>query len=156
MLSVTINLAVVHGYGEHVTELSKPQLHLALKWFFIAQAPYKVAVCLYKISVVLFYKRIFVVKAFQTACWIVLGIVVSWGIAVIFATIFQCIPVAGAWDTSLNARCINTDAFWVGYAVSNVLTDVMVLSLPIPSILQLHLNIRERVLLLGVFLLGGL
>lgn len=147
---------MTRGYGMHKKDLSKEQLALALRWFFIAQTPYKVVVSLYKISILLFYKRIFIQKSFQIACWTVLALVVSWSLGVIFATIFQCVPIAGAWDPSVKARCIDTDAFWIGFAVTNVLTDVIVLSLPIPSIFQLHLKMRERILLLGCFLLGGL
>ncbi|OQN97528.1 hypothetical protein B0A48_16681 [Cryoendolithus antarcticus] len=155
LLSVTIQLAVEHGYGMHKVDLTKPELPAALRWFFIAQTPYKVVTCLNKISAILLYQRIFISRRFQIAAWICLGIVVSWSLGSIAATILQCIPIAGSWDKSVHAKCIDSNAFWMGYSISNILTDVMVLALPIPQVLKLHLDLRERILLCGVFLMAG-
>ncbi|KAK5118770.1 hypothetical protein LTR85_007976 [Meristemomyces frigidus] len=156
VLSVSMQSAVVHGYGEHKADLTPTQLHTALRWFFIEQTQYKMVICLNKVAVVLLYKRIFVTKTFQLVCWVVLGIVISWTVASIAATIFQCTPVPAAWDSKIpGSTCINTTSFWMAYAIINILTDVLVLALPIPEIFRLHLNLRQRVGLCGVFLLGG-
>lgn len=153
---MTIQLAVLHGYGKHTADLSVQEYGTALRWFFVAQTPYKVVVCLNKVSVVLLYKRIFVGTRFQVTCWVVMAVVVGWSIGAIFATIFQCVPVEGSWDKSIKAYCIDKGAFWIAYAVANILTDVMVLSLPIPVVLRLQLKLRDRLMVCGVFLLGGL
>ena len=113
-------------------------------------------ICLNKVSVVLLYKRIFVTKAFQTQCWIAISIVISWTIASLAATIFQCSPIEGAWNTTVHPTCINTSNFWMDYAVINILTDAVVLSLPIPEVLRLNLNVRQKITLCAVFLLGSL
>lgn len=85
-----------------------------------------------------------------------MGIIVASSIGSIFATIFQCVPVAAAWDHSIKAKCINSGEFWVAYAVMNIITDVMVLALPISMIQQLKLGRRDKTMLYGLFLLGGL
>lgn len=85
-----------------------------------------------------------------------MGTVISWTIASLAATIFQCVPVKGAWNSSVSATCIDTNSFWMAYAVINILTDAIVLSLPIPQVFKLHLNIRQKITLCGVFLLGSL
>lgn len=125
-------------------------------WFFVAQTPYKIVVCLNKASVVLLYMRIFITRSFQRICWGALSIIIGWSIGATFATIFQCVPVKKSWNKSLDGHCINSNVFWIAYAVMNVLTDVMVLSLPIPQIFKLHLKLRDKLMLCGVFLLGGL
>nr|OQO28851.1 hypothetical protein B0A51_03433 [Rachicladosporium sp. CCFEE 5018] len=81
--------------------------------------------------------------------------VVSWSLGSIAATILQCVPIVGSWDKSVHAKCIDSNAFWMSYSISNILTDVMVLALPMPQVLKLHLDLRERILLCGVFLMGG-
>lgn len=140
----------------HKADLTVVELNTALRWFFIAQTPYKVTVCLNKVATILLYQRIFVTKKFQIASYIVMGVVVSWSIGGVGATIFQCVPIAGAWDKSVKATCINSDIFWVAYAVMNILTDVMVLALPIAPIMQLQLSPRSKVMLCAIFLMGGL
>ncbi|KAL7797373.1 putative PTH11-typeG-protein-coupled receptor [Trichoderma ceciliae] len=155
ILSVAIQLAIEHGYGMHKADLTVVELDTALRWFFIAQTPYKVTVCLNKVATILFYLRIFVTKKFRIVAYTVMGIVVAWSIGAVGSTIFQCVPIAGAWDKSIDATCINSDIFWVAYAVMNILTDVMVLALPIQPIMALHLGTRSKVMLFAIFLMGG-
>jgi hypothetical protein len=154
VLSVVIQTAVIWGYGMHKADLTKEELAECLRWFFIAQTPYKVVVCLNKVSVILLYLRIFVSKGFRISAFVVLFIVVGYSIGGVAATIWQCVPIQGAWLKSIEAVCINSNIFWVAYAVLNILTDVMVLALPIVPILKLQLGWRDRGLLCGVFLLG--
>lgn len=156
MVSICMQLAIENGYGMHKADLETDQLRLALKLFFFAQTPYKISVCLNKVAAILFCLRIFISQNFRIAAFIVMGIIIAWSIGGVGATIWQCVPIAGAWNKSLGARCINSDRFWVAYAVMNVLTDIMVLVLPIPSVLQLQLKLREKLLLCGIFLMGGL
>ncbi|KAF4342089.1 integral membrane protein [Fusarium beomiforme] len=66
-----------------------------------------------------------------------------------------CVPIKGAWDKSVNATCIDSNKFWVAYAVLNVVTDIMVLGLPIMPIMRLQTSAREKLLLCCIFLLGG-
>lgn len=153
---MAIQLAVTHGYGMHKADLTPQQLHTCLRWFFIAQTPYKVTVCLNKISAVLFYRRIFIDKRFQHICWAAMALIVSWSVGAVAATISQCAPIEGSWNKSVKARCIDSDAFWVAYAVMNILTDALVLSLPLPQVFALHLKLRDRIMLCGVFMLGSL
>ncbi len=153
---MAIQTAVVNGYGMHKADLAEDEQETALRWFFIAQTPYKVTVCLNKVSVILLYLRIFVSKRFRLAAFAILFVVVGYGIGGIAATIWQCVPIQGAWIKSTPATCINSDVFWVAYAVLNIVTDVMVLVLPIGPIMKLQLRLRDRILLCGVFTLGGL
>ncbi|KAL2265629.1 hypothetical protein VTJ83DRAFT_6729 [Remersonia thermophila] len=155
VLSVAIQLAVSWGYGMHKADLTKAELETCLRWFFVAQTPYKVVVFLNKVSVVLLYMRIFVGTGFRIAAYSVLFVVFGYSVGGIAATIWQCVPIQGAWNKNVPARCINSNAFWVAYAVLNILTDVMVLALPVIPVMKLQLRWRERFLILGVFLLGA-
>lgn len=155
-LSVAIQLAVVHGYGQHQADLTKEQLRTCLKFFWIAQTPYKVVVCLNKTSVILLAKRIFITRNFQWLCIAALAIVISSGIATTFATIFQCVPFEKSWNKKLPGKCIDSSMFWMANAVLNITTDVMVLALPIREVFKLHLKLQEKLLLCGIFMLGGL
>ncbi|KAJ2902885.1 hypothetical protein MKZ38_010696 [Zalerion maritima] len=162
-LSVAIQLAISNGYGMHSSDLSAEEKQTALKLFFIAQTPYKVVVCLNKVATILLYLRIFFGRGFRIACFTVMGIVVCWSIGAIGVTIFQCWPIERSWtdDEDLDlpdgeeATCIDKGSFWIAYAVMNILTDVMVLSIPIRPILKLQLGLKDRVLLCCIFLLGS-
>ncbi|KAF2443340.1 hypothetical protein P171DRAFT_389472 [Karstenula rhodostoma CBS 690.94] len=154
-LSVAIQLAVVHGYGKHVRDLSTPELRTCLMFFWLAQTPYKVVVCLNKTSVMLLYMRIFIGKRFRHLCFAALTIVIGSGAATVFSTIFQCIPLERSWNKTVEGKCIDSAAFWVANAVINVSTDVIVLALPIHEVAKLQLKLRDKIMLHSVFLLGG-
>lgn len=156
VLSTAVQVAIGNGYGMHKADLTAIELETALRWFFIAQTPYKVTVCLNKVATILLYLRIFVTQRFQIAAYIVMGIIVAWSIGAVASTIFQCVPVAGAWNRKLDATCINTDIFWIAYAVMNILTDVMVLALPIAPIIALQLSTRNKLMICAIFMMGGL
>jgi hypothetical protein len=146
----------VHGYGKHARDLSKLELRTCLKFFWLAQTPYKIVVCLNKTSVILLYMRIFISHRFRRLCFGALAVVVGSGVATVFATIFQCIPLQRSWNKTVHGTCIDSSAFWIANAVINISTDLIVLALPVREVAKLQLRMREKIMLHGVFLLGGL
>lgn len=135
----------------------KPKTKSMDQWFYVGQVVYKVLLGLNKVSLLFLYLRIFVSRAFQITCYIVMTIVVSWSFSAIMATILQCIPVNAYWDRSIKtAKCTNTDAFWYAYAIINIITDVMILVLPLWEIRKLHLPMQQRAGLMAIFAIGGL
>ncbi|MCJ1469421.1 hypothetical protein MMC07_008054 [Pseudocyphellaria aurata] len=155
VLSITINLAVVHGYGKHKKDLTHTELLAALKWFYFAQIFYKLVLGFNKISLLSLYLRIFLGKFFKGLCYASLAIVIGWTVGSVFATIFQCVPISAFWDKSVVARCTDSDAFWYAYGILNILTDAIILGLPIHEVMKLQLPRREKLGLLLVFLLGA-
>lgn len=140
----------------HKADLTATELRTALKWFFVAQTPYKVTICLNKVATILLYLRIFITQKFHIVAYSVMGIIIAWSVGAVTSTIFQCVPVAGAWDKTVDATCINSDIFWVAYAVMDILTDLMVLALPLPPIMALQLSMRNKLMICAIFLMGGL
>ncbi|KAM0738705.1 hypothetical protein ACQRIT_006442 [Beauveria bassiana] len=155
IVSVTVQLAISHGYGMHKADLSKDDLHMALKFFFIAQAPCKITNCLNKVAMIMIYLRQFPSSRFRVGAFTTLGVVVLGSVGSICATIFQCVPVAGAWDESIEAKCIHFGHFWVANSVMNILTNVIMIALPIPMVQKLKLGKHDKAMLFGLFLLGG-
>ena len=119
---------------------------------------YCLCVSLIKISILLFYYRLFGVrKAFKYTCYLVLALVICWSIAIVFSNLFQCIPVKAAWIRPYpHSKCINNNASLLGTAVTNVLLDVVILILPMAPVWSLSLTIRQKVTLTAIFLLGAL
>lgn len=71
-------------------------------------------------------------------------------------SIFGCIPVKAAWNlTVLDKRCVNSDRFFIGNAVLNILGDLILLCMPMPIVWTLQLAQPKKVALTAVFLLGS-
>ncbi|KAL7770734.1 hypothetical protein CFE70_000673 [Pyrenophora teres f. teres 0-1] len=73
----------------------------------------------------------------------------------VFVTIFQCTPVRGAWDFTIQGRrCVNYVTYLYASSAVNVATDIVLCLLPLPHLWRLQLPLRERVVLC-VLLAGG-
>ena len=109
-----------------------------------------------KISILQLYRSIFPGRGFVITTGVVGAGVIAWGIAVILVSIFQCNPVRGAWDITVPAACIILPKFYLANAVPNIAMDVIILALPIPNVWTLQMSIRQKYVVSGLFLLGGL
>ncbi|KAJ8110056.1 hypothetical protein OPT61_g6996 [Boeremia exigua] len=69
-------------------------------------------------------------------------------------SIFQCTPVSKTWDKKVNGTCINMVAFRMSTAVFNLVTSVLVIAIPIPTLVKLKKHRPEVKQLLGLILLG--
>lgn len=108
-------------------------------------------------SVVMLYRRIFAGKHFRVVSLIVAIMIVLWTISFIFATIFECGRDLGLlWKSlaTLRTNCGKYKYIQLGHAESDVITDLIVLGLPLPSIWMLRLSATRRVALSLIFLLG--
>ena len=76
-------------------------------------------------------------------------------VANLLAAIFECEPVAAYWDHTIpGAKCVDTVAFYRWNGVANLLVDFMILTLTVPMVWQLYLNLKQKVIVSGLFLLG--
>ncbi|CAF9942908.1 MAG: hypothetical protein ALECFALPRED_010215 [Alectoria fallacina] len=111
-----------------------------------------------KASLLLLYYRLFSPsKRFRFAVRVGAVIVFCQWISLTCATIFQCRPVAAFWNHTIrDAKCINLPRFTIVGGVLNLLTDVLILCLPIPMVWGLNTTKTQKVTLTGIFLLGVL
>ncbi|KAG9810303.1 hypothetical protein KCU68_g21005, partial [Aureobasidium melanogenum] len=76
---------------------------------------------------------------------------VLWGV---FASIFICDPVRKVWRPTTPGKCLSTRTYWVSVTAVNIVLDFAVLALPMPVISRLKLPKKQKIALVGVFLLG--
>ena len=118
---------------------------------------FTVCVTLSKLSVLCFYSRTFAInRTVRLSLWSLGGFTVAWCISILFSIIFQCSPIQSAWNPTVPGKCINLYAFFIGQGVPNVLIDFILLLLPLPFLLRLHVKLPQKVALIGVFMLGYL
>ena len=79
----------------------------------------------------------------------------SYTLAYNLVAIFQCVPVKASWDTSIHGTCVDLATEYFVAGITNVLTDIIILVLPIPLVWQLQVSVQKRWLIYGTFMLGG-
>ncbi|MCJ1238721.1 hypothetical protein MMC14_006712 [Varicellaria rhodocarpa] len=110
-----------------------------------------------KLSVLLFYRRIFVGRKFTIYSLTICAFVALWCFAFFFATVFQCGGHPANWWTSQYTSehlCSKTGKLELGFAVSDVMLDLVILTIPLPLIWNLKMSTSHKVAITGIFLLG--
>ena len=88
--------------------------------------------------------------------WCITVYAICWQIYQIFITVFVCKPVRGFWDRSVEAKCYDLRPQVIAAAVQNVVTDIIILCLPIPIVWKLQMATERKLQLVGLFALGSL
>lgn len=142
-----------YGLGRHSILITN------LKGFIISDIlsalSYNTTIFAIKISFLFFYRRIFPQRWFKYAL-LATGIIVgSYTLAYNLVAIFQCVPIKASWDTTIHGTCVDLGTEYFVAGITNVLTDITILILPMPLVWQLQTSKTRRWLVIGTFMLGG-
>jgi hypothetical protein len=124
---------------------------------FICQVLYSTAVTFTKASIIASYLRVLPTPIFRRLMYATASLIVALWICSVFVTIFQCDPIAGAWEFALlKKKCINILHFFYFASSVNILTDLVLCTSPLPLFWKLEISFKERVILCTLFGTGVL
>ncbi|KAL9567420.1 hypothetical protein ACKAV7_008370 [Fusarium commune] len=125
---------------------------------FLVSLTYSYSIGLSKLSILLFYWRIFKQSAMRILIQIMLVISVAWVMIRTFMVIFHCIPVQAYWDQSIkNATCkINDSQFFFSTCLTHLIIDIIILTLPVIEVFKLRLSLGQKFAITAMFALGGM
>lgn len=148
-------LSVRAGYGADYLKLDTAHRRLFNKWWFLGSIFYPVTIALFKTSVILLNKRIFVQRGFQILCWVTLVINSCWALGNTLGWTLQCFPVSAMWGAVAPTVCFDQKGLWISLTAWDVSSDVFILGMAVPMVWKLNLKTREKIMLTGVFCLGA-
>ena len=121
------------------------------------EAMYALANASVKFSILMFYIRIFGTdRKFRRNVYIVGGIVAAWATHIVLETFLICRPLSMNWDPAAGGHCGNRNVMFVVAGATNMVTDIMVMALPIPALWKLQMPMIRKIGLMAVFSLGRL
>ncbi|EQB55051.1 hypothetical protein CGLO_05055 [Colletotrichum gloeosporioides Cg-14] len=142
------------GAGRHVWALSVDDLLLYIYSFVFCTA-----VLTTKISILLFYWRVFMgnLLSFRFSIWIGAFLVGSYPIYFMITMGFCCNPLSHYWTQfkGTTGTCLDVGHFFFILAIINLITDVMLLAIPVPEILKLQMSKDKKIAVCGILGLGG-
>lgn len=148
------------GVGLHVDTLGASAAKLPMSLtiaVLVTNCLYYWNIAVTKVSVLLLYARIFRFKSYLTTwSWIMGGICVAWAVTISFLTIFNCVPIHKGWDASVPGYCMNKAIPRAANAGMTIVTDVIILILPIPKVWKLQMPPAKKTAVLFAFSLGSL
>ncbi|KAK3333315.1 hypothetical protein B0T19DRAFT_122478 [Cercophora scortea] len=130
----------------------------AFIWQYAVQILYNPILALVKSSALIFLSRLFGQKDGVRRFIVWLNVAnIAQMVAVFFAVTLQCLPIAFNWDFTIKGgRCVDRRILYTTTAVINIVTDLLVLGLPMWIFTSLKIPKRTKIALLFVFLLGFL
>ncbi|MCJ1320455.1 hypothetical protein MMC15_005794 [Xylographa vitiligo] len=108
-----------------------------------------------KVAILLFYYRLFPRELFRKIIYGVGAFVLMCFVSTFFGFLFQCVPIQSFWEQRIAHHCFMQDQFYLAVAVLSVVSDVVILVMPIPMVWALHTSKERKIGLSLVFLLGG-
>jgi hypothetical protein len=109
-----------------------------------------------KLSILAMYRQIFPTSFVMVGSYVLGGIVLTWWIAVTLIALLQCRPLPMLWDVFItDGTCMDRIQLFLGNAIPNIITDVLILGLPLSGVLRLQISLSKKLGISGIFLLGG-
>ncbi|PGG99924.1 hypothetical protein AJ79_08361 [Helicocarpus griseus UAMH5409] len=142
----TTDVAMQYGL-EPITKLLKLLIPLQFLWAL------SLSFC--KVSILLVYIKVFPVPM---VIWVgrgTMAFIAAWALATIIAGCVICRPFAFNWDQTIpGGKCGNQVLSFTVTGVLNLITDVMVLVLPLPHLYKLQMRLYKKLVLIAVFSIG--
>ncbi len=126
---------------------------------FALELIYNICHLAIKLSLLFLYRAVLTFNnpRFKAAWYAIGAYVLAFTVTTIFGTLFQCTPMHYGWDRiygRMKGHCVDLKAEVSSTAVLNAVGDVLLLILPIPTLWNLQLPLKQRIGLCMIFLLG--
>ncbi|KAI1418915.1 hypothetical protein F5Y12DRAFT_789487 [Xylaria sp. FL1777] len=156
-LDILIALQTRYGLGKHVADIPPDTDFTTSNILFYAHQPiYYISVSLTKVSIILFYFKLLPQQSYRAFLWVMMVIVILTGVTSTIAGIFQCSPIATAWNADIRGTCFNQPALFFANGGLNIAQDLILYVLPTRILWSMNLPLKQRIALIGVFVVGGL
>ncbi|KAK3983865.1 hypothetical protein QBC44DRAFT_302411 [Cladorrhinum sp. PSN332] len=143
------------GLGTHFETNTIDNRRSFLKLLFCTSLGYHLCLMLLKATVLLQYRRAFPLPRFQQICDIFLAFLAVWALGGLVGGAIICLPLSKNWDPLEPMwTCEKRTWFWIGHGIAHVVTDVLILIMPLPLLKTLPLPPVQKAVLIGVFCLG--
>ncbi|KAI9794057.1 MAG: hypothetical protein M1816_006682 [Peltula sp. TS41687] len=152
-----IYIAYGYGFGKHALALGLRKVIINVKLLFAYEVLCTLCIYAIKLSILLFYRRIFPTSRFQkvvVSSAVILGFIYLAFLVTFFA---QCIPLNYLWDRSIkDGVCIDVVLLMRVTAIVNMASDIIILLMPMPVIWRLpQLSLGQKLGISAMFCLGG-
>jgi hypothetical protein len=150
---------VVGGLGHHEAAIAMSDPAKLIVWSkFVLVIPlvYLAAVVFPKLAILAIYLRIFTKKPYRVTCWVLAGLLIANWIAVTITGLLICRPLAFLWNRSIiGGHCYNINAWFRWGSLVNILTDLVMLILPLPVVWGIQTSRKIKFALTVTFATGS-
>ena len=139
--------------GYNVSEVL-PNLVTLLKMLIAYEIIYSTSMSFIKLSVLFFYLRVFVNHSLRTATKAAIVLVCLWCAGNFLQVFLICQPFLRVYDPTVPGVCGDQIASFIAIGAYNIITDVIILILPMPTLWSLNMSTMAKFSLTCVLLAG--
>ncbi|KAH7121798.1 hypothetical protein B0J13DRAFT_158581 [Dactylonectria estremocensis] len=154
--SIVNVLQTRNGVGVHIWDVP---LSSFTRFMMMGAIPgaitYNLSTLFTKISILHFYLRFSQDRAFKLVTYFVMLVVVGNNLPAAFAFLYMCRPIPLYWDWSRPGSCLDVGKAFMACAVLNVVTDVIILCLPVWLLRPLRMRGLQKIGVTLVLMTGG-
>ncbi|KAL7268336.1 hypothetical protein RUND412_009040 [Rhizina undulata] len=148
---------VRYGAGRHVSDIPVADVTYGLKLNFISQSICVCAAALVKMSICFFLLRLAVKPIYRRICYGLLIFTGLYNISCTFEIVFQCKPIARAWDRTIEGQCMSSSVLTgLSYTYNTVCIsmDFFLVALPILMLWDVKIRRRKKAMICIILGLG--
>ncbi|KAK1975618.1 integral membrane protein [Colletotrichum cereale] len=110
-----------------------------------------------KLSLLTFYLHLSPQRWFRISVWVGIIVVCLYTGCITVLMLFHCNPVKKAFDfTITEGTCLDVGILYMATAVSNIVTDIMLFILPLPTIFSLRMKLGLKIGAAVMFAIGSI
>lgn len=159
--AVAIAAVEQDAMGHHIGYLAATNpgaMTLLYKYLFAISMWYCATISLSKLAICIMYRRLFPQHAVSIVLCITAGILVCAPIATLITGFAACTPFSANWAPPevQASKCINKEALFAWGTFPHIVTDVILLIVPLPVIWRLRIKTKFKAALTVTFLIGSM
>ncbi|KAI6780502.1 geranylgeranyl pyrophosphate synthetase [Emericellopsis cladophorae] len=148
--------AIKAGAGRHAWNLTVEQYQEVLQWFYANTVIYLPTAYFTKVTLLLLTARAYAIERFVAR--VIFTFI--WGLLIAFIPlqvlkIFICNPIESFWRQDVEGTCLAQRRIFVADAALAVVSDVMILVVPIVVTMKLRMSVAKKIKIMGLLGAGG-
>ncbi|KAK9778499.1 putative Integral membrane protein [Seiridium cardinale] len=160
-LSIANMVCAWYGAGVHINKIPPSNYVYLLQSNYANRLLYVFAICLVKLSILVFYLRVDPRKWTRWTVYFIMANVIGLNIATAAICIFQCWLPSKYWDVmgTQAGWCLGSterQIFFEANGILNIIQDIAIYLLPVPMLWNLQVSKRQKVALVSLFCAGAI
>ncbi|TVY83257.1 Satratoxin biosynthesis SC1 cluster protein [Lachnellula suecica] len=146
-----------NGLGRDIWTVTPKEITEFLHVFYASEVLYFAQVALLKLALLFFFIRIFPARTLKRVIQGTIVFDLCFGIAFVFAALFQCNPVSfywKNWDGEHTGTCVNSNVLAWSNAGISIALDAWMLAIPISQLAGLQLHWKKKLGVSLMFIVG--
>lgn len=150
---------IPNGLGQDTWALTFEQIDRFSMWFLATEVQYFITVPSTKLSLLLFFLRIFPGETVRKLLLATVVFDILYGASFVLVALLQCKPLEyfwTNWDGEHMGSCVNVNAIGWTHAIISIVLDVWMLALPLSQLIGLHMQWKKKAGVVLMFIVGTL